>query len=71
MFAIRSGDWKLIEGLGSGGFTEPVTIPYTEGMPAGQLYHMKNDTQETTNLYASQTQLVDSLSNVLEQIRRQ
>ncbi|MDC0312123.1 sulfatase, partial [bacterium] len=26
MFAIRKGDWKLVEGRGSGGFTQPRTL---------------------------------------------
>lgn len=28
---IRKGDWKLIEGLGSGGFTEPQKIEQVKG----------------------------------------
>jgi arylsulfatase A-like enzyme len=51
MFAIREGNWKLIEGLGSGGFTQPVTVEQEEGGPAGQLYNLAEDPSETTNLY--------------------
>ena len=40
MFAIRKGDWKLVEGLGSGGFTLPRFIEPGPGDPAGQLYNL-------------------------------
>lgn len=69
MFAIRSGDWKLIAGLGSGGFTEPVTIPVEEGMPEGQLYNLGSDVQETENRYLEERPLADSLMRVLDQIK--
>ncbi len=51
MFAIRSGDWKLIDGRGSGGFTQPGRIQPKPGEPTGQLYNLKVDPAETTNLW--------------------
>jgi arylsulfatase A len=35
MFAIRDGEWKLIDGLGSGGFTDPMRIEHNNTLPAG------------------------------------
>lgn len=48
---IRSGDWKLINQLGSGGFSQPKTINPEPGAPAGQLYNLRDDLAETKNLY--------------------
>lgn len=52
MFAYRKGRWKLIDGRGSGGFSDfgnPVrNDPYG---PEGQLYDMADDDGETVNLY--------------------
>ena len=50
MFAIRKGDWKLIEGRGSGGFSLPRFIDPAPGEPVGQLYNLQDDPQETENL---------------------
>ncbi len=33
MFSIRQGQWKLVLGLGSGGFSEPVSVEPTAGRP--------------------------------------
>ncbi|MGY8644122.1 MAG: sulfatase family protein [Verrucomicrobiales bacterium] len=41
MFAIRKGDWKLVEGRGSGGFTRPRTLD-AKGI-GGQHYNLKDD----------------------------
>ena len=71
MFAIRSGEWKLIEGLGSGGFTEPTNIPHEAGMAEGQLYNLGQDIAETENLYLERKHLVDSLRIALKSIQDQ
>lgn len=68
-FAIRDGDWKLIEGLGSGGFSEPKNPEPQPGDPEGQLYNLKTDPQETTNLYLSNPEKVKELKTKLEEIR--
>jgi arylsulfatase A-like enzyme len=49
MLGIRSGEWKWVEGLGSGGFSTPVTEKPTPGGPREQLYNMHADPSETTN----------------------
>ena len=69
MFAIRKGDWKLIEGRGSGGFTEPVSIEPGEGEPIGQLYNLKEDPSETKNLYQEKPDVVEELLQTLREIR--
>jgi arylsulfatase A-like enzyme len=66
MFAIRKGDWKLIQGLGSGGFTEPAKIEPGPGEMEGQLYNMAEDPAEQHNLYQSEPKRVESLSALLK-----
>lgn len=48
-FAIRQGDWKLLFGGGSGGWTKPKNTP--EGAPKWQLYNLKEDIGESKNLF--------------------
>jgi arylsulfatase A-like enzyme len=69
MFAIRDGDWKLVEGLGSGGFTKPAVIEPVEGGPVGQLYNLAEDPSETTNLYLEKPDVVERLMLLLDEIR--
>jgi arylsulfatase A len=69
-FAIRKGNWKLIEGLGSGGFTEPRQVKAVEGEPAGQLYNLDTDIAETNNLYAQNPEKVAELAKLLTEIRQ-
>jgi len=61
MFAIRQGPWKLIEGLGSGGFTAPREIKPGPGDPPGQLYNLADDPAETTNVYTKHPEVVERL----------
>ena len=72
MFAIRVGAWKLVEGLGSGGFTQPRSIdPASLGQdaPIGQLYHLGEDPEEETNLWNQRPEIVDRLIGELDRIR--
>jgi len=66
MFALRAGKWKLIVGRGSGGFTHPPRIEPSPGDPAGQLYDMENDPQETLNRWFERPEIVAQLSEMLE-----
>jgi len=68
-FGIRYGDWKLIEGLGSGGFSEPKWPEPQPGDPEGQLYNLKTDPQEQENLYFSEPEKVKELKGKLKEIR--
>jgi hypothetical protein len=70
LFSIRSGDWKLIEGRGSGGFTSPAKITPGPGEPEGELYHLKEDPHEDINLYRQLPDVVRRLSGQLEELRR-
>ena len=69
MFAIRDGDWKLIEGLGSGGFTEPKREEAGEGAPTVQLYNLKDDPGETKSVAAENPEVVARLLRILNQFR--
>ena len=69
-FAIRKGDWKLIEGnLGSGGFSSPGNVKPKAGGPQGQLYHLERDPKETTNLWQEKPDVVEALLAELDAIR--
>ena len=69
LFAIRSGDWKLIEGLGSGGFSEPVLIEPKPGEAPGQLFNLKEDPSETVDLYRQEPEIVKKLTLKLDSIK--
>ncbi|MCY3964579.1 MAG: arylsulfatase [Acidobacteria bacterium] len=78
MFALRFDEvdddgtprrWKLIEGLGSGGFTEPRQLAPDPGGAAGQLYELTADPAETEDLYLERPDLVGRLTNELDAIR--
>ena len=65
---IRSGDWKLIDQLGSGGFTKPNKIKPEPGDPAGQLYNLHDDLAETNNLYLQHPEIVARLKAEMKRI---
>ncbi|MBS0581613.1 MAG: arylsulfatase [Proteobacteria bacterium] len=70
MFTIREGNWQLILGLGSGGFTEPVRVEQKPGGPAGQLYDLASDPGQVYNLYDARPDIVKRLSALLEEYKR-
>jgi arylsulfatase A len=65
---IRSGDWKLIHGLGSGGFSKPASIKAKPGEPEGQLYNLRDDLGETKNLYLEKPDIVACLKAEMRRI---
>ena len=65
---IREGKWKLIDQLGSGGFSSPKRVRPTKGGPEGQLYDLSKDPSEKTNLWSEYPELVRSLRKRLKQI---
>jgi len=65
---IRSGDWKLINQLGSGGFSTPKKVEPQPGDPAGQLYNLRDDPAETTNLYSQHPEIVGRLEAEMQRI---
>ncbi|MGE4490070.1 MAG: arylsulfatase [Kiritimatiellales bacterium] len=65
MFSLRKGDWKLVLGSGSGGFTEPVgELSETNG----QLYNLKDDPSEQVNLWGSRSEILAELKQELAAI---
>ncbi len=69
MFSIRQGPWKLILGLGSGGFSKPREVKRAPGRPDGQLYNMAEDPAETQNLWRTRPEIVERLTALLETCR--
>lgn len=69
MFALRVGQWKYIEGLGSGGFTQPARIEPTPGGPQGQLYDLAADPGETKNLWMERPNLRQDMARLLQSLR--
>lgn len=69
MFAIREGKWKLILGLGSGGFTLPVRVEPDKNGITGQLYDLDADPGETQNLFEANPEVVRRLTSLLDMQR--
>ena len=67
MFCIREGNWKLIFGKNSGGFSA-YKVP--ENAPAGQLYNIIDDPKEEKNVYAQHPEIVEKLTRLLEQYKK-
>jgi arylsulfatase A len=68
IMTFRSGDWKLITGLGSGGFSKPKRIKPGPDDPQGQLYNLAEDIGETTNLYSKHPEIVTRLTAELKKV---
>jgi len=71
LFAIRQGPWKLIQGLGSGGFTAPQQVEPESGGPQGQLYNLQDDPGEQQNLWTERPEIVERLTVLLERYKQQ
>jgi arylsulfatase A len=67
-YGIRTGDWKFIDGLGSGGFSQPARLVPNGKGPKGQLYNTKEDALESQNLYFQYPEKVNQLSGFMEEI---
>lgn len=67
---IRSGDWKLIDHLGSGGFSKPNRITPGPDDPEGQLYNLAEDPGETTNLFLEKPEIVKRLKKEMDEIQQ-
>ncbi len=72
MFSIRQGEWKLVVGRGSGGFhwAAEDKNPPPQATP-GQLYNVKDDFKETTNLYEDRPDVVERLTALLDKYKAQ
>jgi arylsulfatase A len=71
IFSIREGHWKLILGLGSGGFSVPASVPRAPGGPEGQLFNLADDPGERYNLYQQYPEVVAKLSALLRKQQQQ
>ena len=69
MFSLRREEWKYIEGVGSGGFTEPAFYDPKPGEPKGQLYRIAWDQREALNLWSKEQDKVEELRQELVNIR--
>jgi len=67
---IKKGEWKYIEGIGSGGFSYPTKLPAVKNSPTDQLYNMKEDVLERNNLFLRKPEIVKKLKSYLEEIVR-
>jgi hypothetical protein len=71
VFSIRIDNWKLIlDTQGSGG-DRNVTPEWSEVVPGipGQLYNLKEDPYETTNLWDDRLDLVNRLTYRIQQYK--
>ena len=68
-FAIRFGDWKMIEKLGSGGFSLPVKIEPKSKLNQERLYNMKEDSSEKINLADDYPKIIAEMKYKLDSIR--
>jgi arylsulfatase A-like enzyme len=68
MYHIRNAEWKLINALGSGGFSKPKTEKPTPGGPTGQLYNLEEDLGESNNLYTQYPERVEDMAAQLKRI---
>ena len=66
-FGVRHGNWKLITGLGSGGFTQPRDVKPKPNGPSGQLFNLQDDLGERNNLWEEHPEVVQRLQDILKQ----
>ncbi len=65
-FAIRKGPWKLLFCRGSGGWSPPrEAAAAKQNLPDIQLFNLREDPKETTNLQAEHPELVQQLTAAL------
>lgn len=68
-FSLRKEKWKIVFASGSGGWSGPTDPKAREmGLPEIQLYNMKRDAEETTNVYHKYPKVVKQLSAALKEI---
>ena len=69
-FALRKGKWKLIEKLGSGGFSKPSSIKKLDGTPQQRLYNLNEDPAEQIDVSNQQPKELNQLKRMLDSIQR-
>ncbi len=65
---IRDHEWKLIDQLGSGGFSNPKRVKPGPDDPKGQLYNLSADPSEQSNLWKRHPELVRKLTARMRKI---
>ena len=68
-FAIRDGDWKMIEKRGSGGFTPPTNLPTPSGERPERLFNLKDDPSENSNISYKFPKKLEQLKQQLDSIK--
>ncbi len=64
-FAYRHEQWKLLLARGSGGWSSPKENQVESGTAEAQLYNMKIDPGETTNLYQQRPKIAQRLLRLM------
>ena len=68
-YSIRKNNWKLILAKGSGGFMDTYDPDLVKRNPYdGQLYNLSTDMGEMKNLYAENSEMVETLRAELENV---
>jgi len=72
-FTIRQGDWKLLLSASSGGWSAPTPTDTLalDSLPPIQLYNMKDDPYETTNVEAEHPEIVSRLRALMAKYVRE
>lgn len=72
-FTIRQGDWKLLLSASSGGWSVPTPTDTLalDSLPPIQLYNMKDDPSETTNVEAEHPEIVSRLRALMAKYVRE
>lgn len=72
-FTIRQGDWKLLLSASSGGWSAPTPTDTLalDSLPPIQLYNMKDNPSETTNVEAEHSEIVSRLRALMAKYVRE
>jgi hypothetical protein len=73
-FAVRNGNWKLVQfggGAGKGGYArqKDLVAGMTNFAPGPLLFDLSTDVTESTNLAAANPQKVEELKGLLKELR--
>jgi len=68
-FALRKGKWKLIEKLGSGGFSRPSSVKTAAGTAQERLFNLENDLAEAVDLSKEEPQKLERLKRTLDSLK--
>ena len=69
-YALRYGDWKMIEKRGSGGFSPPTTEPTPLGGIQERLFNLKDDPSEGIDLSQKYPGQLRKMKQILDSIKQ-